>query len=347
MPSNDKKQLTDVQIAREKRQKASRKQLKKYILRGNGIKPALLTLLLTVGAAYVVYTEISVSDGFDSEEVYKLNNVAMSVETAKGFEGRVLTVAPTLTVYGEEKLVKQMKAAEIIPDIELNAKKMSEGVYEITPEVKDKKIKVNYSFTPSTMEVQVFKAEREEYDVLERFYGVAKEGYYIERIIAQEKAELLVTGEEALQIGYVVADISTTKITATGMYEADVVVLDKKGQLIDLPLVKPTIKVEVTYSELPWYQRQKDVKLLKEEIKTLERELKERREKLPTLTDVLQRSDLQKEITFRETRLPLKQKELIDKETGLSEAKANEESLKLQQAQKALKDGGTFVELEE
>lgn len=347
MTTKQKKQKTEVQLTREKRQNISRRQLKRYILRGNGIKPALLTLILTMGAAFVVYTEVRVDDGFDSEEVYKLNNVAMEIDTEKGFEGRVLTVSPTLTVYGEEKLVKQMKAAEIIPDIELNAKKLSEGVYEITPEVKDKQIKVNYSFTPSTVEVQIFKAEREEYDVLERFYGVATEGYYIERIIAQEKAEILVTGEEALQIGYVVADIPTSKVTATGVYDADVVALDKKGNVLDLPLVKPTIKVEVTYSELPWYQRQKDVTLLKKEISTLERELKERRETLPTLTDVLQRSDLQKEITFRETRLPLKQKELIEKETGLSEAKANEENLKKQQAQQALKDGGKFVDIKE
>lgn len=339
-----KPQLTEVQKHRQKRQKQSHKALKRLMLRGNGLKPLFLTLFLTVGIAIIVYTEAQLVDGFDSDEVYKLNDIGMTIIADKGFEGRVLTVAPSLTVYGDDRRVKSMKNAEIIPDVQINAKRKSEGVYELTPVVKDDKFDLNYHFSPSTVEVQILKAEKEQYDVLERHYAIADEGYYIERMIAQEMAEVLVTSEQAMEIGYVVADIDAEVIKKSGIYDADLVILDKRGQILDLPLVKPTIKIEVTYSELPWYQRQKDILALKAEIATLETELAERRERLPKVSDLLQRSDLVKEISFRETRLPIKQKELIEKETGLSEAKANEENLKKSQAQQALKDGGLFVE---
>lgn len=325
----------------KKRKKAWRK-LKRLRLRRNGILPYTVTAVIALGLAYVAYSNVSLEDGYDVDEAYVIQNVAMQVKTDSGYESKILTPSTTLTIYGDDKKVRKLKKAGIVPEIVLNAEGKKEGTYDFKPEVVDELINVNYHFSPSNVDVQVIQAERRQYDVLERFYGVAAEGYYIERMIADEQATLLLTADEMLEVGYVVADLDASQVTESGEYLADVVVLDKRGNRLDIPVVTDKVRVQVTYSTLPWYQRQQDVEALKKEIATLEEELTDRRKKLPNVSDLLQRTDLQKEIEFREKRLPMKKQELAEKEQGLSQAKENEEGLKQSQKQEALLKGGYF-----
>lgn len=337
----------DLKKARLKRKKEAWQKLKRVKLKQNGVLPFIVTSCITLSLAYVAYNNALIQDGYDVEEAYVIQNVAMYVETDKGYESKILTPSATLTIYGDDEKVRKLKKANIIPEVELKATGKEEGVYEIKPQVKDTLIDVHYQFSPATVDVQVLQAERRPFEVMERYYGVAQTGYYIERIIADEQAMLLLTEDEMLEVGYVVADLDASTVTESGTYQADVVVLDKRGNLLDVPIETEKINVQVTFSMLNWYQRQQDINALKEEISTLETELAERRAKLPTVTDLLQRTDLEKEIQFREKRLPIKKQELLDKETGLSQAKENEESLKQAQKQQALLSGGSFKEVVE
>lgn len=301
-----------------------------------------LTTLFTSFLAYAVYTSLD-SDGFDEEEVYRINNVAMNVLTDTNFSGRVVSEQPTLTLSGDKNKVKNMKKDNEIPEIILDIKdKNKEGVYEVTPVVKDKKLKVDYTFKPSSMEVKLIESKVEEFNVVERDFGLAKNGYTVGKMVASEKAKLKVTEEDKLLIGNVIVEIDNSLITKENSdVVGKVLVLDKKGKILpDIKIKNAGILTNVTLSKMGWLKVEEDIEAIKKELVTLKSELKEKEALLKKSKDVLRKRDLKKEVKFRKSRIASRTEELKTKESSISVLKKTQEDKKKSDVKLSITDGG-------
>lgn len=302
-----------------------------------------LTFIFTSLLAYAVYTNID-NDGFDENQVYKINNVAMNINSSDNFSGRLVTEEPTLIMSGDVNKVKKMKEIEFIPEINLDIEdENKEGIYTVTPKVSDKKIGVNYTFKPSKMEIKLIESKIQDFNVVERSYGLAKEGYLVGEMVSLDKAKLKITEEEKLLIGNVIAEIDGSKISNSSTVKAKVLVLDKKGQIMpDIEVKTPEINVDVTLSKMGWLKIQEDIIAIEKELVTLKSELKEKESEIKTVKDVLRKKDLRKEIQFRKTRIKNKTSELEKKKSSIDELKKTQESKKVIDVQKSLENGGTL-----
>lgn len=302
-----------------------------------------LTFIFTSLLAYAVYTNID-NDGFDENQVYKINNVAMTIKSSDNFSGRLVTEEPTLIMSGDVEKVKKMKEMEIIPEISLDVESENkEGIYTIKPKVSNEKIGVNYTFKPSTMEVKLIESKVQDFNVIERSYGLAKEGYNIGEMISLDKAKLKITEEEKLLIGNVIAEIDGSKVSNSSTVKAKVLVLDKKGNIMpDIEIKSPEINVDVTLSKLGWLKVQEDIIAIEKELVTLKSELKDKEAEIKTVKDVLRKKDLNKEIKFRKTRIKNKTLDLNNKKSSIDELKKKQESKKVIDVQKSLENGGEF-----
>lgn len=301
-----------------------------------------LTTLFTSFLAYAVYTSLD-SDGFDEEEVYRINNVAMNVLTDTNFSGRVVSEQPTLTLSGDKNKVKNMKKDNEIPEIILDIKdKNKEGVYEVTPVVKDKKLKVDYTFKPSSMEVKLIESKVEEFNVVERDFGLAKNGYTVGKMVASEKVKLKVTEEDKLLIGNVIVEIDNSLITKENSdVVGKVLVLDKKGKILpDIKIKNAGILTNVTLSKMGWLKVEEDIESIKKELVTLKSELKEKEALLKKSKDVLRKRDLKKEVKFRKSRIASRTEELKTKESSISVLKKTQEDKKKSDVKLSITDGG-------
>lgn len=302
-----------------------------------------LTFIFTSLLAYAVYTNID-NDGFDENQVYKINNVAMTIKSSDNFSGRLVTEEPTLIMSGDVEKVKKMKEMEIIPEISLDVESENkEGIYTIKPKVSNEKIGVNYTFKPSKMEVKLIESKVQDFNVIERSYGLAKEGYNIGEMISLDKAKLKITEEEKLLIGNVIAEIDGSKVLNSSTVKAKVLVLDKKGNIMpDIEIKSPEINVDVTLSKLGWLKVQEDIIAIEKELVTLKSELKDKEAEIKTVKDVLRKKDLNKEIKFRKTRIKNKTLDLNNKKSSIDELKKKQESKKVIDVQKSLEKGGEF-----
>lgn len=314
---------------------------KKRKRKKNRISALSLTAIFTVFLSYAVYTNLD-SDGFDVEQVYRINNVAMNVESSDDFSGKVVSEQPTLTMSGDTKKVKQMKDEKFSPEITLDLKgKTKEGIYKVEPKVKDEKIGVNYTFKPASMEVKLIESKLQQFEVVERDYNLAKEGYTVGEMVAVQKAELKVTDEQKLLIGNVIAEIDASKLTDSTRTKAKVLVLDKKGHIMkDINVVTPTIDVDVNLTKLGWLKIQEDINAISKEIATLKKELAEKQKEIKTVKDVLRKKDLKKEIKFREARIKKRTTELETKKSSIDALKKSQEAKKAKENKKSLENGG-------
>lgn len=293
---------------------------------------------------YVIYSEIGDGDGFTRDEAYEIKNVAIKVNVDDNYTSKILNGSVDLLIYGDDKKVANMKDKNKVPEIVVNLKGKDAGEYEVEPVVKDDLIGVNYEFSPSLLDVEVIEAIPEKYLVLEHGFGVANEGYYVEKIVANEEAVLLVTEETKLEIGNIIAELDVTGVSESGVYPANIIVLDKRGKVLDIPLETEQIQVTVTYSELTWKTITKDIATLTEEISVLESELETQKAELEITEDVLRRTDLQKEIDFRTTRLAEKNATLAEKEQSLIGLKEKQETEKKDSSKKSVLNGGLVSE---
>lgn len=311
------------------------------IKRRNNKKALKLTAVLSVLLAYGVYTSIG-NDGFDVNQVYKIDNVAMNIKANENFTGKIVTATPELIISGDENKVKSLKELGQTPKIELElTDKDEEGVYKVKPKVKDKLIGVNYTFQPSEIEVNLLEQQMKEFDVIERDYGVAIEGYTVGKTVAQEKAKLYVTEDDISRIGQVVVEFDASKVKGSGEVEGNVIVLDKKGEV--LPKIEKgnkTIKIAISLDKLGWKRTQEDITKIQDELVTLRGELRDKEKALKVEKDVLRKKDLKKEVKFRKTRIAKREGELKSKQKGLTEIKSSQEGKKEKAERKSILNGG-------
>lgn len=299
-----------------------------------------LTLIFVTFLAIGVYSGLD-TDGLDEDEVYKLTDIAMNVEVDKGYSGKVLTDSPVLIIHGDKKKVKKMKKAQTIPTVTINLKRKSPGEYVAVPKVEGKLFQVNYSFQPEEMAVAVLEARELKFLALEREFGLVGEGMHVASVVADESAVLMVTEEQERSIGNVIAEVNVEGMMESGDARANIYVLDKRGNLMeDVELVTKDISVFVSVEKLGWLQTQEDIAALEKEIAELKVELADRQAENVGEMDVLKKSDLLKEIDFREKRLVTKSAELTDKKSGFEELKAYQEEKKLKEVKVSILEGG-------
>lgn len=315
----------------------------KYRKKRNRIKALYITMVCTGLLAYVVYTTLN-KDGFDSSEVYAISDVAMGIESPDNFTGRLVTPQPRLIISGDDKKVQKLKEQAGVPEITLNVKeKNKEGVYQVTPEVKDKLIGVDYTFQPSEMDVKLLANQLKQFEVIERPYGLAKSGYVVGKSVALTKAGIKVTEEDEAVMGQVVVEFDSSTIAKSGELLGEVVVLDRKGEVLEgMNIATEKIPVNVTLDKMSWLQTKEDIANMKADKKKLAGELVTKRAKLQRTKDVLQRKDLMKEINFREVRIKKHTKDIAYKESILGTLKAQQEAKKKAEERKSLKDGGVL-----
>lgn len=303
--------------------------------------PAVALTLVFVGIlAYGVYSGLDTS-GMKEDEVYKLTDIAINVEVDKGYGSKVLTNSPVLIIHGDKKKVKKMKKAETIPEVTINMKRKKSGEYVGVPKVDGKLFNVQYTFQPAEIEVAVLDATEIKFLVNEREYGLTGEGMHVAKVLADTKANLLITAEQERSIGQVIAEVNVDGMLESAEVMATVLVLDKRGNIMpDIDRVTEEIPVYVEVEKLGWLQTEQDIANLEEEIATLVVELAEQKALDVGEQDVLKKADLRKEIDFREKRLITKKAEVVDKKSGLAELKELQESKKVKEEKKSLLDGG-------
>lgn len=316
-------------------------------MKGRGLFSGIGLAIVFCGMLAIgVYTGLEEPDETD-DGVYKLTDIAMKVNVDEGYSGKVLTESPVLIIHGDKKKVKKLKKQKTIPEVVIDMRKKGEGEYVGVPKVVGELFRVNYNFEPKEIEVEVLEATEHKFPVYERDYGLAGEGMKVESLYANDKAVLVITEEQERAIGQVLAEVNVDGLDTSGDYDADVVVLDKRGDIMDVEVLTPTVPVYVTIEPMGWYQTMLDIDVLKDEIGTLEVELAERVEEEKKVQDVLKKSDLRKEIDFRDKRLKQKRQELDEKQEGLSEMKIEQEYKKQEGEKKSVRKGGRIEEDEE
>lgn len=318
---------------------------KKHKRKKNFGTSIILTSVFTLFLGYAVYTSID-TDGFDEEQVYRLNNVSMDIISKDDFSGKIVTKQPVLTISGDNKKVQKMKENNETPEISLDvSSKNKEGIYTITPKLKEEKINVNYTFKPEKIEVKLIESKLQEFNVVERAYNLATDGYLIEKIVANQKATLKVTDEQKLLIGNVIAEVDASLINKSSSTQAKILVLDKKGAIMkNINIKTTTIPVDVTLSKMGWLKIQEDISNLTKEISTLKSELAQKEKQLKSTKDVLRKKDLKKEINFRKSRIEKRSTELESKKSSISSLKKSQEATKKKDMKASLENGGNLEE---
>lgn len=304
----------------------------------------LLAVMFVTLLAVGVYTGIE-PDSLEDDEVYKLTDISMNVQVEDGYSGKVLTNSPVLVIHGDKKKVKKLKKAQDIPEVVINMKKKRPGEYVGVPEVKGKLFNVTYSFQPSEISVAVLNAKELKFPAFERYVGLAGEGKFVSSIMVDEDAVLLVTDEQNRAIGNVVAEVDVGGMTESGDADGTVYVLDKRGNVMeDVDILTKKVAVYVTLEKLGWLKTQEDINALQDEITTLEKELKDKVALNTGEMDVLVKSDLEKEIDFRQKRLKTKKDEIAKKKDGFVELKASQEEKKKKEVNKSIEEGGKVTQ---
>lgn len=297
------------------------------------------TLLLAIG----VYSTLEDPDKV-KEGVYELENFGIDVATAEGFSGEVIDPIK-LTIYGDKKKVTKMRKAGEIPEVVIDMTDKKEGEYEGKPEVEDTKYGVKYKFAPESVSVKIMEASLIDMPTFEHGYGLTGEGYRVSSIVAKEPAEVIATKEQAHLIGQIVVEVDVTGLTETVELDGKVIVLDKRGkEMTNLNVKNPTIPTTINIEPMPWRATEIAIEELEKEITELESGLKKVREEEKTVTDVLQKEDLRREISFRENRLTTKQQEILEKRESLVGQKEVQEQKKAQDVRKSVLDGGKVIE---
>lgn len=295
-----------------------------------------LAVVFVIVLGLGVYSGLD-KDSLQEDEVYKLSDVAMKVEVGEGYGSKILTSNPVLIVHGDEKKVRKMKKNGEIPEVIIDLKRKKSGEYEGKPKVVGTLFGVHYTFEPEMIDVAVLDAEVKKFAVIEREYGLAGDGRQVGQMLVSGEAELLVTEEQELTIGKVIADVNVEGLTESRDVLSRVIVLDKRGNIMtNVPVVTEEVYISVTIEKMGWLQTKEDIIALTEEITVLEGELAQRLGEEKEVQDVLRKKDLQKEINFREARLEQKHAELVNKEQGLDEQVEVQERQKIATKREAL-----------